>query len=174
MYVIIIIHFIHPMSNPSVSKLFHTGITCFNLLNSLHCWTCHKVVVFDFYCTLSCLCYLRDDVFGALFFLLPPMKKHTKKEFCTTALFSILTNPVCSHFLSCLFIYLTLVHFKRLLAPTGQRCVLSATPSPQSPSETHIASRSSFSHSLSLPRPFITSVAAEAAWQRAFTRRHSP
>lgn len=67
-----------------------------------------------------------------------------KEEFCTTALFSVLTNPICSHFLSCLFIYLTPVHPKRLLAPIGQLCMLSAsvTPLPQSPSDTHLASLS--------------------------------
>lgn len=72
------------------------------------------------------------------------MENSNKDEFCTTALFSIFTNPICSHFLSCLFIYLTLVHPKRLLAPTGRLCMLSAsvTPLPQSPSDTHLTSLS--------------------------------
>lgn len=63
-----------------------------------------------------------------------------------------------------------------LKAFSSYRLSASVTPPTQSLSETHLTSccSSSSSHSCSLPRPFITSVAAEAGWQRAFTRRHSP
>lgn len=126
------------------------GISSFFLLSSQHIGAWHfQKLLFDFYCMLPCLYYLEQDLFRAVFsiffFFLTlnwQMENSNKDEFCTTALFSIFTNPICSHFLSCLFIYLTLVHPKRLLAPTGRLCMLSAsvTPLPQSPSDTHLTS----------------------------------
>lgn len=96
-------------------------------------------MVFDFYCT-PCLfwktaCLEQISTFFFSLTLNGQTENSNKRRVPHHCFVFYPYQSRLHHFLSRLFIYLTLVHLKRLLAPTGRLCVLSAsvTPPPQSP-----------------------------------------